>query len=172
MSTVQLMHHLNNTPTEKHPIVIRMKTRSLSSAPFVKFINKIESLYDMDEIEMHIMVKDHIGDGVKDMIKKYPNTIHLYSGKLRRGYNWHSNYCIINDSKLVLTSCNTDNWKKRFELAILIDKYSLLYSYTDVDSEHTLVNEFDAEIENSCYEIYTTEPKSFVEDYSHKVPNK
>lgn len=168
MSTAKLMHHLNNTPTEKHPIVIRMKTRSLSSTPFVKFINKIESLYDMDEIEIHILVKDHIGDGVKDMVKKYPNTIHLYSGKLRRGYNWHSNYCIINDSKLILTSCNTDNWKKRFELAMLIDKYSLTYSYTGVD-EHTLADEFDAEIADSCYEIYTTEPKSFVEDYSYDV---
>ena len=168
MSTAKLIHHLNNTPTEKHPIVIRMKTRSLSSAPFVTFINKIESLYDMDEIEMHILVKDHIGDGVKDIIKKYPNIIHLYSGKLRRGYNWHSNYCIINDSKLILTSCNTDNWKKRFELAMLIDKYSLTYSYTGVD-EHTLVDEFDAEIADSCYEIYTTEPKSFVEDYSYDV---
>ena len=172
MSSVKLMHYLNNTQTEKHPIVIRMKTRSLSSAPFVKFINRIESLYDMDDIEMHILVKDHIGDGVKDMIKKYPNTIHLYSGKLRHGYNWHSNYCIINDSKLILTSCNTDNWKKRFELAMLIDKYSLTYSCTDVDPDHTLVDEFDAEIANSCYELYTTEPKSFIEDYSYDVPNK
>lgn len=168
MSSIKLMHYLNNTQTEKHPIVIRMKTRSLSSAPFVRFIEKLESLYDMDELEMHILVKDHIGDGIKDMIKKYPNTIHLYSGKLRRGYNWHSNYCIINDSKLILTSCNTDNWKKRFELAMLIDKYSLIYSYTGVD-EHTLVDEFDAEIADSCYEIYTTEPKSFVEDYSYDV---
>lgn len=172
MSSVKLMHYLNNTPTEEHPIVIRMKTRSLSSAPFIKFIEKIESLYDMDEIEMHILVKDHIGDGVKDIIKKYPNIIHLYSGKLRRGYNWHSNYCIINESKLILTSCDTDNWKKRFELAMLIDKYSLTYSCTGIDPEHTLVDEFNAEIANSCYELYTTEPKSFIEDYSYDVPNK
>ena len=172
MSSVKLMHYLNNTPTEEHPIVIRMKTRSLSSAPFIKFIEKIESLYDMDEIEMHILVKDHIGDGVKDIIKKYPNTIHLYSGKLRHGYNWHSNYCIINESKLILTSCDTDNWKKRFELAMLIDKYSLTYSCTGIDPEHTLVDEFNAEIANSCYELYTTEPKSFIEDYSYDVPNK
>lgn len=172
MDIVKFANSLNGKSINNKHLVIRMKTRSLASAPFVKFIDNLTLNFDMDDIEIHILVKDHIGDGVKDMVKKYPNSIHLYSGKLRRGYNWHSNYCIINDSRLILTSCDTDNWKKRFELAMLIDKYSLTYSYTGTDPNHTLIDEFNAEIEDSCYEIYTDKPKSFTENYSYDVPVK
>ena len=128
---------------------IQIKTRNIGGKCFSDFVERlkiyIEGNYGKDalsNIHISIIVRDYISDEAKDTLEKY-DFIEMYSGAPYTGYSWHGGYVTINDIA-ILPSCDTCEWKNRYEMALVLPKHALQTSVVD-HGTNTLQNKFDHE---------------------------
>lgn len=128
---------------------IRIKTRNIGGKGFSDFVEQlkihIQRNYDEDALKnLHIsvIVRDYISDEAKDTLGKY-DFIEMYSGAPYTGYSWHGGYVTINDI-VILPSCDTCEWKNRYEMALVLPKHVLQTSVVD-NGTNTLQCKFDHE---------------------------
>ena len=128
---------------------IRIKTRNIGGKYFSNFVERLKTYIEqahgndaLDDIHISVIVRDYISDESKDTLEKY-DFIEMYSGAPYTGYSWHGGYATINDIA-VLPSCDTCEWKNRYETALVLPKHVLQTSVID-NGSNTLQNKFDHE---------------------------
>lgn len=128
---------------------IRIKTRNLGGKEFSDFVERlkkyIEKVHGEDVLKntkITVIVRDYISDEAKETLDKY-DFIEMYSGAPYTGYSWHGGYVTINDIA-VLPSCDTCEWKNRYEMALVLPKHVLQTSVVD-NGSNTLQRKFDHE---------------------------
>lgn len=132
-------------------ISIKIKTRNIVG-DYLRTICEVLSAHNID-FSIDILVRDHIGDKVRELIREKKYDINIYSGKLRSGYNWHGCYAIINNY-VILTSCDTDDWKDRYEMAFITNSHEVLNGEMIESKEvQYLYNEFDKELHGFTWKV-------------------
>ena len=136
---------------DKKQVYIRIKTRNIVG-DYLRNICEILTQKDIT-FAIDILVRDHVGDKVRELIREKKYNINIYSGKLRSGYNWHGCYAIINE-QVLLTSCDTDEWKDRYEMAFITNTHEVMNGEkNNFYDKYLLQYEFDKELHGFTWKI-------------------
>lgn len=129
---------------------IQIKTRNIGGKCFSDFVERLKSYiernYGKDTLKnfhISVIVRDYISDEAKETLDKY-DFVEMYSGAPYTGYSWHGGYATINDIA-ILPSCDTCEWKGRYETALILPKHVLQTSVIDYYGINTLQNKFNHE---------------------------
>lgn len=132
-------------------ITIKIKTRNIIG-DYLKHVCDTLAAHNID-FKFDILVRDHVGDKVRELIREKKYDINIYSGKLRSGYNWHGCYAIINNY-VILTSCDTDDWKDRYEMAFITNSHEVMNGDMNVSRDiHLLQDEFNKEMDGFLWKV-------------------
>lgn len=130
---------------------IKIKTRNIVG-DYLRHICDTLAAHNI-HFKINILVRDHVGDKVRELIREKKYDINIYSGKLRSGYNWHGCYAIINDY-VILTSCDTDDWKNRYEMAFITNSHEVMNGEMNNSQDINLLqDEFDKEVNGFTWKI-------------------
>ena len=132
-------------------IDIRIKTRNIVGDYLRTFCEALKK-HNIEFI-IEILVRDHVGDKVRELIREKKYNINIYSGKLSNGYNWHACYAIVNNY-VILTSCDTDDWKDRYEMALITNSYEVMNGEKNrLYDTYLLQHDFDKELHGFTWKI-------------------
>lgn len=130
---------------------IRIKTRNIIGDYLRTFCEALKK-HNIEFI-IEILVRDHVGDKVRELIREKKYNINIYSGKLSNGYNWHACYAIVNNY-VILTSCDTDDWKDRYEMALITNSYEVMNGEKNhLYDTYLLQHDFDKELHGFTWKI-------------------